>query len=148
MNSPIPSKIRKSFSSSPRCPTIRYKLLTASPGISIPNGRWNARDLSCRTWFEPSAKRLAFCKPGGRRKTRQPLDTYAARIFLKDGKELQGLYVTIRQSKEQEMYTIDVSESFASKDDIARVEFRRQRFRRAVVKDVPLRLDLQPEDKD
>ncbi|HTU27593.1 MAG TPA: M56 family metallopeptidase [Pirellulales bacterium] len=75
-----------------------------------------------------------------------PLDSYLARVFLKNGKELSGVYSTIIGAAAEKMHTIQVSEAFAGKDDIARVEFQRQRFRRVTLTDVPLLLDLMPAD--
>ena len=72
------------------------------------------------------------------------LSSYGARVFLKDGTELQGCYTTgIKSSGEQ--YRIDVSDPIQSKGDIIRVRFVRQRFRLEVVKNIPLRLEDLPD---
>ncbi len=71
------------------------------------------------------------------------LVSYRPRVLLKDGRELREAYVTIVE-RQGVPYEIRVSEPFASKNDIARVEFERQRFRRATIEHVPVKIDDEP----
>lgn len=72
--------------------------------------------------------------------------TFAARVFLKgQTRHLHHVYSTI-QTREGVNYHIEVSDSFDSANQIERVEILSQRHDVIKFTDVPLRLDLLPQD--
>lgn len=82
------------------------------------------------------------------RETADKLTQYECRVYLRGQKTpLQGQYSTIIEPDGQ-LNDIRVSKSFAQKQDIEKVEFVRQRFKTALIKNIPVKLTLLPEAND
>ena len=87
-----------------------------------------------------------WSKPGGVLMTSRSttdLLVHSVVIYGKDGQPVSNLLSTIREV-DGEKFTTRVSKPFPPPEELDRVEFYRQRFRRSIIRNVAVRTDLLP----